>query len=115
MIITLPSGATVTFKDSALLRVKDRNKVIAAGDSITGEVSKGIAFTEALLASVITEWSFDLLPPSINKDSLGELDIADYDALVEASTSVTSVLFPSLAENKDGTADPKAPTVNSKI
>ena len=114
-MITLPSGATVTLKDPALLRVKDRNKVIAAGDSIIGEVSKGIAFTEALLAAVIESWSFDFLPPSIKPESLGELTIADYDFLVEESSAITAVLFPALAKKEDGTTDPKVLTDNFKV
>ena len=114
-MITLPSGASVTFKDPANLRVKDRNKVIAAGDSITGDVSKGIAFTEALLAVVIESWSFDFLPPSVKIDSLGELTIPDYDALVEESAAITAVLFPALGKVEEGKADPKVPMDNSKI
>ena len=114
-MITLPSGATVTLKDPSLLRVKDRNKVIAAGDPVTGDVSKGIAFTEALLAAVIESWSFDFLPPSVKIESLGELTIADYDFLVEESADITAVLFPALAKKEDGKIDPKVPTDNSKI
>jgi hypothetical protein len=112
-IITLPSGATVTLKDPSALRVKDRNRVIKAGDNVSGDVSKGIAFSEALIATIVDSWSFDLLPPNVKLESLEELEIADYDALVEASQDISKVLFPALTKNKETEADPKAPTAGS--
>jgi len=96
--ITLPSGATVTIKDPATLRVKDRNRVIKAGEGLTGEITKGLAFSEALVATIIEDWSFDLIIPSVKPDSLEELEIADYDALVAASEDISKVLFPALAD-----------------
>jgi hypothetical protein len=111
--ITLPSGATVTIKDPSGLRVKDRNRVIKAGDGLTGEIAKGLAFSEALIATIVEDWSFDLLIPSVKSDSLEELEIADYDALVKASEDISSILFPSLAKNEKNEADPKATTESS--
>ena len=111
--ITLPSGATVTLKDPSGLRVKDRNRVIKAGDGLTGEIAKGLAFTEALIATIVEEWSFDLLIPSLKSDSLEELEILDYDALVKASEDISSILFPTLAKNDKNEADPKADTESS--
>ena len=111
--ISLPSGATVTFKDPSTLRVKDRNRVLKAGDGLEGDVAKGIAFTEALLAAVIEDWSYDLLVPSVNPASLEELEIKDYDALIEASQEVNEILFPALAKTKENEQNPKAPTENS--
>ena len=111
--ITLPSGATVTIKDPSGLRVRDRNRVIKAGDGLTGEIAKGLAFSEALIATIVEDWSFDLLIPSIKSDSLEELEIADYDALVKASEDISSILFPSLAKNEKNEADPKAITESS--
>jgi len=111
--ITLPSGATVTIKDPSGLRVKDRNRVIKAGDGLTGEIAKGLAFSEALIATIVEDWSFDLLIPSVKSDSLEELEIADYDALVKASEDISSILFPTLAKNEKNEADPKATTESS--
>ena len=113
--ITLPSGATVTIKDPSGLRVKDRNRVIKAGDGLTGEIAKGLAFSEALIATIVEDWSFELLIPSVKSDSLEELEIADYDALVKASEDISSILFPTLAKNDKNEADPKATTESSSV
>jgi len=113
--ITLPSGATVTIKDPSGLRVKDRNRVIKAGDGLTGEIAKGLAFSEALIATIVEDWSFELLIPSVKSDSLEELEIADYDALVKASEDISSILFPTLAKNEKNEADPKATTESSSV
>ena len=111
--ITLPSGATVTLKDPSGLRVKDRNRVIKAGDGLTGDIAKGLAFSEALIATIVEDWSYDLIIPSVKPESLEELEIADYDALVTASEEVSAILFPSLAKNDKNEADPKATTESS--
>jgi len=113
--ITLPSGATVTIKDPSGLRVRDRNRVIKAGDGLTGEIAKGLAFSEALIATIVEDWSFELLIPSVKSDSLEELEIADYDALVKASEDISSILFPTLAKNDKNEADPKATTESSSV
>jgi len=111
--ISLPSGATVTIKDPATLRVKDRNRVIKAGDGLTGDIAKGLAFSEALISTIVEEWSFDLIIPSVKPDSLEELEIADYDALVKASDEISSVLFPTLAKTDENDKDPKVLTESS--
>lgn len=112
--VTLPSGATVLLKDPSLLRVKDRKKVMKAGENITGDISKALALGDTIVAMLVEEWSYDLIIPSIKMESLDELEIADYDALVEATADAQKSLFPSLAQNEKNEADPKAPTVNSK-
>ena len=111
--ITLPSGATVTIKDPANLRVKDRNRVIKAGDGLSGDIAKGLAFSEALIATIVEDWSYDLIIPSVKAESLEELEIADYDALVKASEEISAVLFPTLAKTDENEQDPKAPTESS--
>jgi hypothetical protein len=113
--VTLPSGATVTFKDASTLKVKHRNRVIKAGDSVEGTVSKGIAFNEALIAAVIDSWSLDLIPPDVKPESLEELSIADYDFLTEKAQEFASVLFPSLAKTEETQADPKVLIGDFKI
>lgn len=111
--VTLPSGATVTLKDPALLRVKDRKKVIQASDAKIGDLTKALALGDALIAMLVEEWSFDLLPPSVNLESLDELEIPDYDALVEATRHASEYLFPTLAKTEENEANPKALTVVS--
>jgi hypothetical protein len=112
--IKLPSGATVTLKDPSTLRVKDRKRVMTTADqAIGGDLSKALALGDALLAMLIEEWSFELLVPSLNLDSLGELEMKDYDYLVEQTKDAQSSLFPNLADTPTNEADPKAPTANS--
>lgn len=112
--VTLPSGATVTLKDPSLLRVKDRKKVMKAGENITGDISKALALGDTIIAMLVEEWSFDLIIPSVKMESLDELEISDYDALVEATAEAQKSLFPSLAKNEKNESDPKAPTDNLK-
>ena len=110
--IKLPSGATVTLTNPAELKVKDRTKIFAYADTVEG-VMQTIALTNGVIACLVKEWSYDLLPPSVKMDSLGELPIADYDALVQATAEGQTYLFPSLAQTLENEADPKADTANS--
>lgn len=112
--IKLPSGATVKLKDPSLLRVKDRKRVMKTSDSNEGELTKALALGDALIAMLVEEWSFDLIIPSVKIDSLEELEIPDYDALVEATKDAQSALFPSLAPTDVNEANPKVITAVSK-
>ena len=110
--IKLPSGNTVSLKDTSALKVGDRKKVIRATDKQEGDLSKAMALGDALIAMMIEEWSFDLILPSVRLESLDELSMADYDALTEATKGAQNSLFPSLADTPANEADPKAPTAN---
>lgn len=111
--VTLPSGATVTFKDPAALRVKDRKRVMRVTDEAEGgDLSKAMALTDALLAMLIADWSFDLIIPSVKVDTLGELTMEDYDFLVEETKDAQKSLFPKLGKTEESEADPKALTDN---
>jgi hypothetical protein len=111
--ITLPSGAKVKLKDPELLRVRDRKAVMRAGDKEEGDLAKALALGDAVVAMLVEEWDFDLIIPSVKISSLDELEIKDYDALVEATQEAQKALFPSLAKNEKNEADPKADTANS--
>lgn len=112
-VIKLPSGATATLKDPKTLKVKDRKRVLKASEVEGGELSKAIALSDALIAMLIEEWSLDLIIPAIKLDSLDELEMADYDALVEMTKEAQEVLFPSLAKTDENEANPKATTADS--
>ena len=112
--VTLPSGATVTLKDPSLLLVKDRKRVLLSAEGEGGDLSRALALGDAIIAMLVTEWSFDLVIPSVRIDSLGELTMADYDALVEHTKDAQNALFPSLTSSKENEADPKAITEDSK-
>jgi hypothetical protein len=111
--VKLPSGATVILKDPSLLRVKDRKNVIKASDSVEGELSRALVLGDSLIAMLVESWSFDLIPPSIKLESLDELEIPDYDALVEATKDAQAKLFPSVEKTIENEKNPKAPTANS--
>ena len=111
--ITLPSGATVTLKDPRLLRVKDRKRVLKTADVEGGDLTRALALGDALIAMLIEDWSLDLLIPALKIENLDELEMKDYDALVDATKDAQQYLFPSLGESVENEKDPKAPTDNS--
>lgn len=112
-VIKLPSGATATIKDPKTLKVKDRKRVLKASEVEGGELSKAMALSDALIAMLVEEWSFDLLIPAIKVENLDELDMGDYDALVEVTKEAQEVLFPSLAKTDENEKNPKATTADS--
>jgi hypothetical protein len=111
--VTLPSGATVTLKDPQNLRVKDRKRVLKSAEIEGGDLSRALALGDALIAMLVEDWSFDLIIPAIKIDNLDELEMKDYDALVEETKDAQKFLFPNLADTDENEADPKAPTANS--
>jgi hypothetical protein len=111
--ITLPSGATVTLKDPKQLRVKDRKRVLKIADVEGGDLTRALALGDALIAMLVEDWSFDLLIPGLKIDALDELEMKDYDALIEATKDAQKFLFPALTETVENEKDPKAPTDNS--
>lgn len=112
--VTLPSGATVTLRDPKTLRVKDRKKVITTSENAKGgDLSKALALGDALVAMLVREWSFDLIIPSVKIESLDELEMADYDALVEHTKDAQAYLFPSLSDTPENAANPDSPFDNS--
>jgi hypothetical protein len=111
--ITLPSGASVTLKDPSLLRIKDRKRVLKSAESEGGDLSRAMALGDALIAMLIEDWSLDLIIPAVKIDSLDELTMADYDALVEETKDAQKYLFPNVTDDS-ADADPKVITENSK-
>lgn len=111
--ITLPSGATVTLKDAATLKQRDRAKIypLLSGEQVS--IAATAVLTDTLLALIITDWSLDLLIPDVQIESLGELDIADYDALAAHAEPALIALFPSLAKTIQNEQDPKVTTASS--
>ena len=108
-IVNLPSGATATLRDPKSLKQKDRARLYVT-DSNGSDIANGVAVMNNLIAVLIEEWSFDLVPPSVKIDSLGELSIGDYDALQEHAEAAMPLLFPKLQDSTD--SDPKAPIVS---
>jgi hypothetical protein len=111
--VTLPSGATVNLKDPKMLRVKDRKAVLKSSEVEGGDLTRAMALGDALVAMMIEDWSFDLPIPSTKIDSLGELEMRDYDALVDETKEAQKYLFPSLNDSVENEKDPKAISENS--
>ena len=90
MQVTLPSGATVDLRDK--VTAKDKFAVQKSlhfsldTQTLLQESTGGLVndMTNALLAQLITSWSFGMPIPSVDGNSLDELDLDDYDALAEA-------------------------------
>jgi len=111
--ITVPSGATVTFRDPAELKIKDRKKIIKASENAEGQLSQATALSDAIATLMIEEWSFDLIIPSVVPASLDELTPRDYDAIVNAVADATNYLFPKLADTEENAKDADSPLPNS--
>jgi hypothetical protein len=112
--IKLPSGATVKIRDLNTLKQKDRMRLFPENESQEGNPAyRGYKMFDNTIAVIVEDWSFDLVIPSIKSEILGELDVADYDALTEEAKIALEVLFPKTSKTIEAEADPKAPTVNS--
>lgn len=112
--VSLPSGATVTLRDPKTIRHKDRKRLFKTLDETgEGEMSRVFAMGDALIILLVQSWSIEAPVPSVSVDSLDEMEIADYDALVEHTKELQKVLFPSLNDTVENQQDPKAPTENS--
>ena len=105
--ITLPSGATVELRDPEELLKKDRDKVLSYASELEG-VMRAVAIQDGIIAVSVASWSFDLIPPSVKLDSLGELKPKDYQALIEATQETVKYLFSDFGVSDD----PKATTAN---
>jgi hypothetical protein len=108
--VTLPSGATVTLKDASKIRYGDRKRLYKSIDIEGSDLTRAMAMNDALITMLIEEWSLTAPVPAIKADSIDELEIADYDALVEHTKEAQKALFPNLADTPENEADPKAPT-----
>jgi hypothetical protein len=111
--VTLPSGATVNLRDPKTLRVKDRRVLMTTVDTADGELAKALALSDALISMLIEDWSFDLVIPSVKKESLDEQEVSDYDFLMDQTKEAQKALYPNLKEDEANTNDPKANTENS--
>ena len=110
--IELPSGGWVQLRDPKSLKHGDRAKLYKGVDSSMSEAERGILMSDRIIAVLIEDWSFDLLIPSVRFESIGEMDIPDYDLVAEHAQEATLVLFPQLRKTVENEADPKVPTAD---
>jgi hypothetical protein len=112
--IKLPSGAEVTLRDPKTFRVKDRKRLMKTVDNTDGgDLTRAMALSDSMIAMLVEDWSFDLVIPSVKPESLDELEMADYDFLMEQTKDAQKHLYPSLKEDDENINDPKVNTENS--
>ena len=111
--VTLPSGVTITLKDASKIRYGDRKRLYKSIDIEGSDLVRAMAMNDALITMLIEEWSLPIPVPALKAESIDELEIVDYDALVEHTKEAQKALFPNLADTPENEADPKAPTENS--
>ena len=80
---TAQVGATVTLRDPASLRVKDRRRVIAAANN-EERLLQAMSLSDGLIAALVVEWSLDLIVPSAEvvhagRTRTGRLRLLDRD------------------------------------
>lgn len=108
------SGAEVVLRDPAELRVKDRKKIYAAASKEDEGIMQALSFTDGLIAVLVESWTLELMLPSVRIAILDELEMADYDFLVEQTKEAQEVLFPKLAKTDETEKDTESPFGNSK-
>jgi len=74
--ITLPSGAKVTLRNPADLRVKDRKKIYANAGKADEGIMQALSLTDGLISVLIKDWTLDLIIPSIRIESIDEMEMA---------------------------------------
>ena len=113
--IILPvSGATVVLRDPKEIKQKDREKVWAAISPDDNALIQGNSMLKGILAVIIKSWTLDLLLPSLAIASLGELDLPDYDVLIEEASQVQDLIYNSgFADTKKNQDNPDSPLDNS--
>jgi hypothetical protein len=100
--VELPSGGWAEIREN--LKGKDR---VAAQNAVRLELDQDGVTTmagaatericEALLSRLITAWSFGIPPPAGNlnpADALEDLDLEDYNALIEAAMPLVEKVTP---------------------
>ena len=107
--IKLPSGATVTLREIADIKHRDRKKLYAGVSDEMNTFDRGYVIMDNLLTIAVESWSFEALPPSVKRESLDDLDPQDYDALSDAAKPIMDAVFPASREDE---TDPKAKRSN---
>ena len=104
-----PSGKKVTLKEAADFTHGDRKQLMAIDDSLS-RVAQGFALMDNLLCIAILDWDYDLLIPSVKRESLDSLSPEEFDAIADACKPLMDALNPKTTKSDEADADPKAPT-----
>lgn len=113
--IQLPGGGTVTLRDGASVKHKDRKKLILEmADTEVSDMVKGLAAQDKIIAMAVEHWEgvndpetgLPLGNPRHDPAVLDELSVEDIDALTSACEDFRKKLFPDF----DPSPDPTSPT-----
>jgi hypothetical protein len=111
--IKLPSGNTVTIKDAKALTLKDRKYVFTnLSQNDLDNVGDMLDVLERVATVLVTEWSFDLIPPNIKPESFESLALDDFDAILREAQKVLPTLLPKLGDSDENVANPKVITAD---
>jgi hypothetical protein len=120
--LALPSGGTVTIRDAKTMRAREKrilDEVFADADvSNRGEKSAAMVGRVALAKLLITAWTLPYLPgakiPSEDPDVFDELEIPDYNLIVEKVMPSLFFLYatgvPATPDDSDKPGSPTEPS-----
>lgn len=111
--IKLPSGETVELRDAKDLKHKDRLRLFSNIDDELNSTERALLIMDNMVGILIASWSFDLMLPSIRRETLGELSIADMNVLNEYAQEALPALTSVTNKTAETEQDPKADTGNS--
>lgn len=106
----LPSGNWVALRDAKQLTRGDKKQMVkqANVEGLTA-IDSGYVIYEALLAKLVTAWSYALPLPADDLNGLDALPIEDDTALSELVEPARELLFPGRPDPSDH-KDPTSPT-----
>lgn len=108
----MPSGAWVQIQDARTLVRGDKKAIMRAAMVGGDEIDRGYALFDAILARLVTAWSYPHPIPKWDTTSMDQLPAEDDEALTELAKDAEQLLFPSPA-SPDDHADPASPTAPS--
>lgn len=122
--ITLPSGGWIAVRDPKSYRSRDKKAILrsvrGSADEL-GVATWGIGLTDILIERMITDWWLpygeDWPIPSLSERDpdegtpvvLEDLEIPDYDKIMDVANGVRAVIFPG-NPTPDDYDDPASPT-----
>lgn len=108
----MPSGAWVQIEDARTLTRGDKKQILRGGMVEGDDIDRGYGLFDALLARLVTAWSYPHPIPSVDLSVMDLLPAEDDDALTELAKDAERLLFPK-APSPDDHDNPASPTAPS--
>ncbi len=112
--VDLPSGGWAQLRDPRGMRYKDKRRALSNIKDHEKLIAVGFDITDGLIAMMVQAWEIPYLPgaplPSEEIGILGELEIPDSDALIQAVDPARKLLFPDAKGTVDNADQPGSPT-----